>query len=197
MIEPSSLAAAPLAVLLAALAAGNPPRRAASVPGTPPGRMTAAAAVAAVPLLILALGAGAVLDALAVSRPTVRVAAGLVLMAVGLFDVVRTLRPLPGAELGVVVPLGFPLLLRPEVALVALVAGADHGAVGGAAAVLVALAGTPLLAMAWRRAPESWGPGPEASSGPATDPWAGAARWLGALGVLVGAGLLLDGILAL
>lgn len=198
MIEPSSLADALLAVLLAALAAGNPPRRAATVPATAAARLAGAAAAAALPLVLLGVGAGAVLDALAVSRPTARVAAGLVLMAVGLVEVVRTARPLPDPDLGVLVPLGFPLLLRPEVALVVLVAGADHGVGGGIAAVLVALAGTPLVARARRPAPgEAAAPPLPAPVPPATDPWSGAARWLAALGVLVGAGLLLDGILAL
>ena len=37
----------------------------------------------------------------------------------------------------------------------------------------------------------------QSRAGTATDPWTGVARFLAALGVLTGAGLLLDGILAL
>ena len=98
-----------------------------------------------------------------------------------------------GQALGVVAPLAFPVLLRPELALVVLVAGADHGVAGGAAAVAL-VARRPCRCAPWRQVPK---PSLESSSGTATDPWTGVARFLAALGVLIGAGLLLDGILAL
>ena len=197
VIEPSALGRPPSsAVLLAALAAGNPPRRVASVPATPPRRLAAAAAVAAVPLLVLALGPARCSTRSPISRPTARVAAGLVLMVVGLVELVRTLRRCAGAELGVVVPLAFPCCCGPSGA----------GACSSPGRTTVAPWASPRRRR-WRRArcrraagavaPERGAPGLESSAGPATDPWAGAARFLGALGVLVGAGLLLDGILAL
>ena len=62
----------------------------------------------------------------------------------------------------------------------------------GAAAVALALVTVPLCAL--RRAEAVAG---VIGAGTATDPWTGVARFLAALGVLIGAGLLLDGILAL
>jgi hypothetical protein len=92
-----------------------------------------ATAVVAVPLAVLVLAADPIRDALQVSAPTLRIAAGLVLVVASLLQLLRP-RPAPIDDLdrrgAALVPLAFPHLLRPELALVALAAGVDHGAVG-------------------------------------------------------------------
>jgi small neutral amino acid transporter SnatA (MarC family) len=146
--------------------------------------------VTAVPLVVVVLTAGPILDALDVGPPTVRIAAGLVLTAAALVQLLRGRRRGPpivaasevtgGAAL---VPLAFPYLLRPELALVALSAGADRGWVG----LLPVAVGLGPLALVARRLPSSRGRGLLAAAGSFT----------AALGVLVGVDFVVRGVFAL
>ncbi|HEX7097507.1 MAG TPA: hypothetical protein VF183_16605, partial [Acidimicrobiales bacterium] len=98
-------------------------------------------------LVVLAAVATPLLDALDVSAPNLRIGAGLVLAVVAAHDVVW--RPpesgaaLAGLRAGIV-PVLFPVLLRPEVALLAIAIGADHGVaftlLSGALAMAVVVA---------------------------------------------------------
>jgi small neutral amino acid transporter SnatA (MarC family) len=105
-----------------------------------------AAAVVAVALL-----ADPLLDALDISAPNARIAAGLVVAAGGLGELV-TPRPRAGAAprgwTAAVAPVWFPVLFRPEVGLAALSLGEDHGVAVALAAALVA--GASVIAVAGR-----------------------------------------------
>ncbi|HWB56932.1 MAG TPA: hypothetical protein VG479_08365 [Gaiellaceae bacterium] len=90
----------------------------------------------------LCLSGGAVLDALAISPESFRLAAALVLAVEG----VRALlagSPRPAPELAgltaALVPVAFPLLLQPGVVVLALAAGGDDVAAEGIGALAVAL----------------------------------------------------------
>lgn len=148
-------------LLVLVVASVNPPRAVAALPlGSVGARVRVAVVGAAVTLAVLtALGALAtpLLDALAVSAPNARIAAGLVLAVQAVVDLVRRAPSpepaLPGWRAGLV-PVAFPVLLRPGTGVLAVAGGADHGvlAVLGAAtaalALLVALAAVPSLGAA-------------------------------------------------
>lgn len=171
---------------LALLAAVNPPALAASLRGRErvPVMATAAAAGA-----VLAAGLGGLsaplLDALDVGPATFRVAAAVVL---GVTSVQRVVVVMGGAPDGgtaggrwgrVAVPLLVPLLFTPQLAMVSISAGADHGmlAVTAAAAAVMALGGVAATL--------------PAGSAPV---WAAGARFVAAAGVLVALALAVDGI---
>ena len=134
--------------LLFFLAAVNPPYLLGALPrGERRSLRAAAAAVASVIGLVavaaLAGWSGPILDALDVSPSTFRIAAGVVALGGGL---VRFLDPSAdplgsdgGWRLGVI-PLAFPLLLAPDVVLLAVTLGADHGVAATVGSALVALA---------------------------------------------------------
>jgi small neutral amino acid transporter SnatA (MarC family) len=173
-------------VALAVLATVNPAR----VPlGVPEARgrtaLVAGASVAALAIAAALLAvADPLLDALDISPESLRIAAGLVLVVGG----VRALAaPRPSADPGLtgrsaaVVPVLFPLLLTPELALVVLSAGADEhngAALAGLTTALVLATASTLV----RRTPVTDGP------------FAAAARLLGALLVLAGVAYVVDGI---
>lgn len=102
-----------------------------------------------------ALGAAAarLLDALDISRPTIQIAAGMlvVLWAVWQFF---TWDPdeAPGAVVGGLVPGFFPLLFTPPLGVLLLAAGADHGMALPIAGALVvaALLAAPPIALGYR-----------------------------------------------
>ena len=132
-----------LLYVIAIVAASNPPRRREALSVDDTRIVTLGAAMTAVFLVVAAILATPLLDALDTSAPNLRIGVGLVVAAVGLHDLVRR-RPQAGAALdggrAALVPVFFPVLARPEVALLALSAGADHG-VGFAAGIsLLALA---------------------------------------------------------
>jgi small neutral amino acid transporter SnatA (MarC family) len=173
-------------VALAVLATVNPAR----VPlGLPEARgRRALVAIASVAALAVAAALLAVadpfLDALDVSPESLRIAAGLVLVVGGVRALVAP-RPasdpvLPGVR-AALVPVLFPLLLTPELALVLLAAGADEhngAALGGLTIALVLASASTLV----RRTPVTDGL------------FAAAARLLGALLVLAGVAYVVDGI---
>ncbi|MPY94072.1 MAG: hypothetical protein GEV08_13720 [Acidimicrobiia bacterium] len=177
----------PWVALLVALAAGNPARRALPLlPAAGPVRLLGALVTVGV-LLAVGLTAGAVTGALEVGVPTVLVAAGLVVGTTALADV---LAPEPAAlgglgERGAAwCPVAFPHLLRPQLALAILAAGAAHGAVVGAVLALAAPALTLLLATLLADGP----PAPRAVLA--------GGRVLAVAGVLGAVDLVLDGIFA-
>jgi len=137
-------------VALAFVVAANPPRLHHALPPEDDVRFPATALGTGIGFAVLvgvAAAASPLLEAADVSDSTMRVAAGLVLAATGLVDLwgpfPRSEPALPGWQAGLV-PLAFPLLLRPAVVLFGLAAGADAGvaraAIGAALALGVVLA---------------------------------------------------------
>lgn len=172
-------------VLLVGLAAGNPPRRCLPLAAARWGVAAAGAAMAAALLLVPALAAGGLLDALDVSVPTLLVGVGLVVGVVSASELVRGApAPLPdlGARGAAWCPVAFPHLLRPTLAVAVLGAGAAHGAGPGAALAV----GVPLVtaALAGRR--------PRPGGG-----MLAAARFVAAVGVLGSVAVVVEGIFAL
>lgn len=171
-----------LLVLLAAMvAATNPAGRALRLRHLDPARAALGAVASVAVVGALAAVASPVLQAADISAPNLRVAAGLVLTAAGLVDLVR--RPPPPVPIGSgwgasLVPVAFPVLLEPQVGVLALAAGADRGV------VIAALAAAAALAL-WAAA----GVLPSALLGPL-------ARLSGALGVVAGTALVADGVLS-
>jgi small neutral amino acid transporter SnatA (MarC family) len=171
----------PVVLAVAMLAVLNPPARAARLRHLDERRSIAAAVVALAVIAAIAAAAGPALDAGDVSAPTVRVGAGLVVGVAGVVDLVRgrgAEPDLPKGWVAALVPAAFPLLLEPQVGVLAVSAGADHGVVVTAltaAAVLAAFItarriGTSLLVAL--------------------------GRFVGALGVLAGTALVVDGVLS-
>lgn len=94
-------------------------------------------------LVALGLAGEQLLEALDITVPTFRVAVGLVLALVAAAELFRRLSgggPAPDGHAGASVPVLFPVLLRPEVALVAVVVAADAGIGWLVVGLLVALA---------------------------------------------------------
>lgn len=117
-----------VAVLLV-LVAVNPVRRRYELPSDRR-QVAAGAGMTLALLLVLGLTGEAVLEALDITVPTFRVAVGLVLVIRAFVDLVRALPkggPVPRGLQGAVAPVLFPVLLRPEVGLVAMLVGADAG----------------------------------------------------------------------
>lgn len=170
--------------ILAMIAAANPLRALAARP-TPLSRAALAAAVGTTLALvsISAAAAGPLLDLIDIAGPSARIAAGIALLAVALKDVF--LAPpapepaLPGWKAGVV-PLAFPVLFSPALALLAVAAGAERGiAVTLLAAVVALVPAAAALDMA-----PSW----PHRVGPAT---------IGGFGAGVAALVVLDGVYAI
>lgn len=134
---------------------------------------------------IAALGT-TVREALDVSAPNARLAAGLVLLAVGLHAVITPLPRLAvvDAPRAWLAPVAFPVLLRPDLALVALAADGAPSLASVVGAATLALA---LTVVWWDRAPAHVGARVER----------GLSAVLGALTVLAAVRLLLDGLFAI
>jgi small neutral amino acid transporter SnatA (MarC family) len=129
--------------LVALLAASNPPRRRDALSTDDTVAVAIGAALAAAFLTGLAAVASPLIDALDVSAPNLRIAAGFALAIVAAHDLVRRLPPAGAALAGrraALVPVFFPVLARPEVALLALSVGADHGVALTAASAVLAMA---------------------------------------------------------
>jgi small neutral amino acid transporter SnatA (MarC family) len=124
------------------------------------------------------------LDLLDVSEATFRIAAGVVLGLAGarwlLVGVSPTDVDTPaGTWRRVGVPLLIPVLITPQLAMVTISTGADHGVLVAAGTSALALAVT-WLAMTLRKR-RRWA-------------WAVGARFLGALGIAVAFALVVDGV---
>jgi small neutral amino acid transporter SnatA (MarC family) len=138
-----------------------------------------AAAVTAAVAVVLAAAHQGVLDALDVSAPTFRIGAGLVIAVTGVRSLLLTPRPwdegLARGRLAALVPVAFPVLITPELAVAAVAFAADEGTGIAIAGALVGLAGFAALGT-WRGTTEAARP------------------WLVALGRLAGAGTVVVGI---
>jgi small neutral amino acid transporter SnatA (MarC family) len=172
---------------LALLLAVNPVRAAFGVPRagrntvgpSPAGVAALGGAIGGLAAVVAAAVADPLLDALDVSDPSFRVAAGAIACLAGLADLFR--RPpsadpaLPGWR-AALVPVAIPIVARPAVLMVALGAGADRP--------LVATAGAMAAAVALLTALTAWGP----TGGPG-------GRVMRSAGRLLGAGLVAAGVL--
>jgi small neutral amino acid transporter SnatA (MarC family) len=174
---------------LALVLALNPARAAFGVPrGGPPAAGVAAAGGAVGGLAVCAAAAvgDPLLDALDVSEPSFRIAAGIVAVLAGTADLFRRPPPPEPALAGwrvALIPVAIPLVARPALLVLALGGGADRGVLLCAAAMAIGIA---LLA------------GLTAAL-PAEGPGARVLRWAGRLlaAGLVACGVLLavDGVL--
>ncbi|HEY8057762.1 MAG TPA: hypothetical protein VID94_03380 [Acidimicrobiales bacterium] len=174
--------------VLAAFCAVNAPRCRTVVP-TGGDRMRALAGVGAgltfVVLLPLAVFADPLLDALGISAATARLATGLLLLATGLLNFGWP-RPEPEPAFrgwrAAVVPIAFPTLLTPGLALLAVVGSADRGPPTALVVLALALATVPAVVAL---------PSGARTRSRVLD---GLARVLSGLLVLAGFGLLMDGV---
>ena len=183
---------APAALLWAVVlvAALNPVRAALGVPreGRPPAWQVAAlgGAVGGVALIVVALLGGPLLDALDVSDPAMRIAAGAVVAVAGLVDLAR--RP-PSSEPALdgwraaLVPVAVPLVVRPALVLAAIGADADRGLWLVAGALVAGVAAMSALTLV-----------PTAGVGPRVGRWL--AALVGAVAAAAGVLVVIDGVLA-
>jgi small neutral amino acid transporter SnatA (MarC family) len=180
-----------LRLLVAFMAAVNPPAVAASLPNgwrANPTVLAVAAATATAITVVVALLAERFLDWLQVEPETFRVAAGIV-MALGggiaiIFGRWRTVSGEEASEgwLAGIFPLAIPLVIGPWVVAALISYSVDHGEGMAMGAVLpAAAAGLALTAIAWR---------PKAG-------FDGAARIMGLLLLAIAAGLIVDGVRAI
>lgn len=154
-----------------------------------PKRLPVALGGAGIALLILvpvAAFAEPLLDLVDISPATARIATGLLLVVTGILLVGWPLPSpepsLPGRQ-AALVPVAFPTLLTPGLALLALTASADHSAAVALVVLAVALATLPGIAMIPVRPPGS-------AQHRVLD---GSARAIAGVLVLAGFGLLFDG----
>jgi small neutral amino acid transporter SnatA (MarC family) len=134
-------------LLVAFVSCVNPARVhcALPAPGTRGARVAVTAVGAAVTLVVVAAVAGlahALLDALDIDEASARIAAGLVLLIAGGRDLLTgppAAEPaLPGWR-AALVPVAVPLLLTPELVVLAVAAGADRGVAVTVGAALLAV----------------------------------------------------------
>ena len=129
--------------VLALVLGSNPPRRRAALSTDDTTAVALGGALTALLFVVLAAVASPLIDALDVSAPNLRIAAGAVLAFVAVHDLVWR-RPPAGAALpgrrAAIVPVFFPVLARPELGLLAMSIGADHGVLITAIAAVVAIA---------------------------------------------------------
>jgi small neutral amino acid transporter SnatA (MarC family) len=177
------------AVLLLAL---NPARaafgipRAGRSPKTAAGLAAAGGAIGGLAVCAAAAVGDPLLDALDVSEPSFRTAAGIVAVLAGIADVFRRPPPPEPALEGrraALVPVAIPLVARPALLVVAIGAGADRGALLTAAAMALGIAGLIGLTAAW------------STEGPKGRVLRWASRLLGAGLVACGVLLTIDGVL--
>jgi small neutral amino acid transporter SnatA (MarC family) len=177
------------AALLLAL---NPARAAFGIPraGRPPPTVIGVAAgggvIAGVAVCAAAALGGPLLDALDVSEPSFRIAAGIVAGLAGIADLFRRPPPPEPALAGwraALIPVAIPVAARPALLLMALGAGADHDLLVSAGAMAAAVALLTALTAGW----PTDGPGGRVLR------WAG--RLLAAGLVACGVILTVDGVL--
>lgn len=178
-------------VLVALVAACNAPRRRASLSVADTRMVSSGAILAAALFVIVAAIATPALDALDISAPNVRIAVGLVLAPVAVLELVRR-APRAGAALpgtrAALVPVFFPVLARPDVALLALAAGADLGVAWTALGAVLAFASV----VAWHRVAT-----PHATSAVFLRVEDGLGRVVSVATVALAAAILIDGVFAI
>jgi small neutral amino acid transporter SnatA (MarC family) len=177
-----------LLLVVAAIAAVNAPRARSALPDEEPALIGAlGAAVALVPLAVLAACAHPLIDALDLTSPTVRMAAGAALAVQGVVTMV-TRPPAPEPRLAgrraALVPVAFPVLLTPGLGLLTASGSLDRSAPTAVLVVAAALATVAAVA---------------AVTSPPNRPTAGrvargAAVLVAAALVLAGLGLVVDGL---
>jgi small neutral amino acid transporter SnatA (MarC family) len=174
---------------LALVLALNPARAAFGIPRAGPAPWSVAAAGGAIGALAACVAAALgdpLLDALDVSEPSFRTAAGIVAVLAGVGDLFRRPPPPEPALAGwraALVPVAIPLVARPALLVLALGAGADRDVLVTAAAMALGVA-LVIALTAW---------GPTESAGGRVLRWAG--RLLGAGLVACGVILTIDGVL--
>jgi small neutral amino acid transporter SnatA (MarC family) len=162
----------------------NPARAAFGVPRAERSVVAAGGAIGGLLVCAAALAGGPLLDALDVSEPSFRVAAGIVAALAGAADLVR--RPpapepaLPGRR-AALIPVAIPIVARPALLVLALGAGADRGVLVSAGAMV----GVALLVGLTARWP---------TDGPAGRALRWAGRVLAAMLVAGGVVLTIDGV---
>lgn len=187
--------------MIGLLAAVNPAAAAWTL--SPPERSwaaVAAGAVAAAAALVAVAGlSGPLVEGLDVSLGTYRLGAGVVVAVVGLRWLVAgpaSPTPSPASHLGLAGFVAFPLLFTPSAAVLAISEGAEHGAafVVAPAAVATLLGAVCTVTLArWTGPPSTSGqPGAESRSLPAV--LGSAVRLLGAVGVVIGIIVAVDGV---
>lgn len=172
-------------IALAAVCAANPFRVAACAPSSPDIRRQAATVATLLSLAavgLLAVLSEAILEALNVSGSSSRIAAGAAVLVVGIRDLF--IQPpssepaLQGWRAGIV-PIAFPTILTPALAILAISAGSERGAatavavIGAAILVVAVIAAGNICGTYWRTAS------------------------VGSAGVVVGTLLLLNGVTAI
>lgn len=170
-------------VVLALVGALGPARIPALAPEARTDLAAMGQALVAVVLVVLAAAGGAILDALDVSDPNAAIAAGLVVVLTAVLDLVRRIPvpvELPAGPVAALVPLAWPLGLRPAAAVLAVAAGADDVTAGVAAGAVVAV--VLAVTMVARR--------------PSEPVRGGVQALLAVLGAAAGIDLLVDGVLA-
>ena len=130
-------------LVLAMIAAANPFRALAARPPDAT-RETLIAAVAATGVLVLvsAVVSDPLLDLVNVSGPSARIAAGIALLVVALKDVFAappTAEPALAGWRGGLIPLAFPVIFSPALALLAVAGAADRGVAVALTAAVIAL----------------------------------------------------------
>ena len=170
----------------------NPARAAFGVPrtGRSPkdvvGLAVVGGAIGALAICVVAAVADPLLDALEISEPSFRTAAGIVALIAGIADLFRRPPPpepsLPGRR-AALVPVAIPVVARPALLLLAIGAGADRGLLVSVGAMVVGVALLTALVARW----------------PAEGPGRRVLRWAGRLlaAGLVACGVILtiDGVL--
>lgn len=165
------------------------------------------ASTAAAVLVVLALAGSTVAGWLSVSEPTLRVAAGVVLAVGGLIALVTAAPASEPALRGrgaALVPVAIPLVLRPDIGLVALdggtgdrvgavVAGCVVASLAVALVAVVDVTGADAGLVVEEGAVPRAGSAEEGSVATRVVRWGG--RWTAAVAVLAGLGLLVGGVL--
>lgn len=129
----------PALLIIVFIVVANAARRRLELPADP-WTVMVGAGIAAAGYIVLALVGEPLLDGLDISAPNARIAAGFVVVVAAIVDLVR--RPDPdGPSLGgrgaALVPVAFPILLRPDLGALALSGGADPGIGWAALATIV------------------------------------------------------------
>jgi small neutral amino acid transporter SnatA (MarC family) len=170
----------------------NPARAAFGVPGggrsprTTVGVAALGGAIAGLAVCAIAAAGGPLLDALDVSEPSFRVAAGIVAGLAGISDLFRRPPPPEPALAGwraAFVPVAIPVAARPALLVLALGAGAEQGVLVSAGAMAIGIALLTALTAGW----------PTEGVGGRVLRWAG--RLLAAALVACGVILVVDGVL--
>ncbi len=171
--------------LLALLAAVNPLAVAVALwPRERRSTMAVAAAIACAVAIVSAVVSGPILDALDVTPGTFRVAAGLVLGLAGARWLITgapsvAAEGTAGGAGRIAVPLLFPVLVTPQLVMVSMSTGADHGTAVVAAGAAGSLAVAWAVAVVRKRHQAGWTAG---------------VRLVAALAVTVALALVVDGI---